>query len=344
MKQPLSPQQSDAKETHTHTWRLIRAGLFSCLLLALSVVALLQRQQIADQLAVWQFQPSTQLESVAKRAGLNETGVFYLHASQAAIVDKEAFNQACGSLQSEQTVVIGCYTSPERRIYVYNVTDEQLDGVIETTTAHEMLHAAFDRLGERDRQTVTRLLEAEEEKITDSRLLQLIESYKKTEPNEVINELHSIIGTEVATISPELESYYARYFSDRVGVVSLKEKYESVFTDLADKQESLVRELEASAGSINTRQAAYTAALQQLNADIEQFNKWAKANTASYEEFTSRREQLEQRISALEQERVSLNTTISTYNKKKVELDALNVRAADLNQSINSKLAPTPSL
>lgn len=344
MKQPLSPQSSDSNEHRHSKQRLIRAALFSCLLLGLAAVAFLQRQYIADQLVVWQFQPTTQLQSVAERAGLSETGKFYLYASQAAIVDKETFNQACGSLQTEQTIVIGCYTSPEQRIYVYNVADQQLDGVVETTTAHEMLHAAFDRLNTKDKQTVTALLEAEQKKITDTRLLQLIESYKKTEPGEVINELHSIIGTEVASISPELESYYGRYFIDRAAVVALKDKYESVFTDLAEQQDTLVNELEASAESINARQTAYATSLQKLNSDIEQFNSWAKANSPGYAEFESRRQALQQRIVSLENERLSLNTAISTYNKKKAELDALNLRAASLNQSINSKLAPTPSL
>lgn len=344
MKRLLPPQSSDSNERHPSKWRLIRAALFSCLLLGLAAFAFLQRQYIADQLVVWQFQPTTQLQSVAERAGLSETGRFYLYASQAAIVDKETFNQACGSLQTEQTIVIGCYTSPEQRIYVYNVADQQLDGVVETTAAHEMLHAAFDRLSVREKEAVVALLEAEEKKITDTRLLKLIESYKKTEPGEVMNELHSIIGTEVASISSELENYYGRYFIDRGDVVTLKDKYESVFTDLAEQQDTLVNELEASAQSINVRQAMYTASLQKLNSDIEQFNNWAKTNNTSYAEFESRRQALQQRIASLESERLSLNTAISTYNKKKAELDALNLRAASLNQSINSKLAPTPSL
>lgn len=335
---------ANANVEHSPHRRLLRAAVVSFVLLAAAAAALFYRQQITDQLAVWQFHPSTTLQAAADRAGLNETGKFYLYASQAQVVERATFNSACGSLNTEQTVVIGCYTSPGQRIYVYHVTDTQLDGVVEATTAHEMLHAAFDRLSGTDKQRITELLETEQKKITDTRLLKLIDSYAKTEPTELTNELHSIIGTEVRALSPELEAYYARYFANRSATVDLTERYEKVFADLEKQQDTLVSELDALAASTNARQTAYTAALKQLNADIASFNTWNQSGTVTAAEYSVRRDVLEGRIAKLETERKAINTDIDTYNSKKAELDGLNLKAQDLNQSINSKVSPTPSL
>lgn len=320
------------------------AALFALLLLAAGVALFFYRQTIIDQVTVWRFTPSPVVVTLADTAGLNETGKFYLYASQAEVSSRSEFNEACGSLQNERTVVIGCYAGTDRRIYIYNVTDADLDGVRETTAAHEMLHAAYDRLNMFDKKYVDELLVKEESKITDSRILNLIKEYQRSEPEQVVNELHSIFGTEVRTLSPELETYYKRYFSDRSKVITLKEKYEKVFTDLADRQTSLVAELNALAADVNSRQNKYESSLNVLNADIESFNAWAQSGSASRSEYNSRRVALQVRIDELDAERQAINQEIDTYNAKKTELDKLNIRAASLNQSIDSKLSPGPTL
>lgn len=324
--------------------RVLGAAFVSLLLFGLALYGFVYRQAIIDQFVVWNFQPSSSVQETAKRAGLSDTGTFYLYASQTAIVDQAAFNTACGSLQTEQSVVLGCYVAPERKIYIYNVSDPRLDGVIEATAAHEMLHAAYDRLGTAERQQIDTLLRDEQSRITDQRLKTLIALYEKTEPGQLLNELHSIVATEIRDVSPELETYYTRYFSDRSAVVTLTEAYEKLFSDLQQQQDALVNELNTLTTAINERQTTYSAAIVQLNADIATFNAWAKTARPTESEFMQRRNGLDVRIAALESERKSINTAISTYNKKKAELDELNLKARDLNKSINSKVLPTPSI
>lgn len=342
--QPQKSQQQPQKQPNIpvkrqHTKGRFVASLFVFLLVIAAVALFYNRQAVLDQLTVWRFTPSPELVSLADSAGLNDTGKFYLKASQAEVSDRTEFNDACGKLQNERTVVIGCYTGADKRIYIYDVTDSQLDGVKETTAAHEMLHAAYDRLSSSDKKRVDALLVAEEANITDERILNLIKEYETSEPDEVINELHSIFGTEVRNLSPELETYYARYFSNRSKVVALKEKYERVFTDLATKQTTLVTELNTLASDVNTRQKAYETALASLNADIESFNTWAQSGTAKKSEYTARRAALQVKINALDTERDAINSEIDAYNAKKTELDTLNVQAATLNEHIDSKLS-----
>lgn len=339
------PKQPSNQSVRRHTKGRFLAGLFAFVLLAATVALFYNRQRVIDQITVWRFTPSTDLTVLADRAGLNDTGKFYLYASQAEVSDREAFNTACGKLQNERTIVIGCYAGLDRRIYIYNVPDSQLDGVKETTTAHEMLHAAYDRLSESDKDYVNALLKEQELKITDKRIQNLIKEYQKSEPDEVINELHSIFGTEVRDLSPELEVYYKRYFTDRMKVVALKEKYEQVFTDLATKQAALVEELNTLASDVNTRQKTYQASLTTLNTDIQAFNVWAESASATRSEYAVRREALQGRIATLDAERDAINSEIDSYNEKKAQLDKLNVQAATLNESIDSKLTSSmPSL
>ncbi len=320
------------------------ALLFAVLLLGLAAFVFLNRQAIIDQFTVWQFKPSAEIASIADRAQLSDKGKYYLYASQAEVDDRAKFNAECGTLQNEKTVVIGCYTNPAKRIFVFNVTDPRLDGVKETTAAHEMLHAAYDRLSDSERTRVDALLQAQKAKITDPRLLDIIKYYESSEPGAVVNELHSIFGTEVRDLSPELEAYYKQYFTDRLAVVSFKEKYEKVFTDLADQQTELVNEMNTIARDVNTRQAAYQTSLATLNANIAAFNTWAQSGTASQSEYNTRRAALQRQISALDTERSAINAEIDSYNAKKDALDKLNVQAAALNLSIDSKLEAAPTL
>lgn len=321
------------------------ASLLGFLLIAAGVILFYNRQAVIDQITVWRFVPSESLVSLVDTVGLNERGKFYLYASRAEVSDRTEFNDACGKLQNERTVVIGCYTGPDKRIYIYNVTDSQLEGVKETTTAHEMLHAAYDRLSQNEKERIDALLIAQKATITDERILKLIAEYQKTEPDEVINELHSIFGTEIRDLSPELEAYYAKYFSDRSKVVTLKEKYEQVFTDLATTQAQLVDELNTLASDVNARQKSYQSVLATLNTDIATFNEWAVSGAAPKSEYNTKRAALQDRIAVLDAERDAINSEIDSYNTKKAELDKLNMKAATLNQSIDSKLsASLPSL
>ncbi len=319
-------------------------GVFSAVLLALVATGIFFRQDIIDQLTVWRFTPSADLQSIALRASFSEQGKHYLYMSETQVVDRDGFNEKCGTLQNEKTVVLGCYTVPDRRIYVYNVSDTRLDGVKEATAAHEMLHAAYDRLSNSERTRINGLLKDQEQKITDPRLLELIKSYSLAEPTELDNELHSIFGTEIRDLSPELEIYYGQYFTDRLTVVGFKEKYEKVFTDLRVRQEQLVVELNSLVTTINNLRADYTVKLEKINSDIEALNTWAKSGDATQSAFDLRRAELLKRISALDADRARINDDIKTYDSKKVELDELNLQSENLNQSIDSNLASPKSL
>lgn len=325
----------------THGRKLAVILVVTSLLIALSL--LLNRQRIVDQVIVWQYQPSGQIATLTDRTTMNGEGKFYFYASQPALEDASSFNKKCDR-KEQSTAILGCYTG--RNIYIYNVTDERLEGIREVTAAHEMLHAAYDRLGDNERTKVNKLLEAEYEKLkSDAKLAERMAFYARTEPGERDNELHSVIGTEMATLDPALEAHYKQYFADRSAVVKLHEKYETVFNSLQSQAEKLSAQLNQLGDTIETDSVAYNKNVAQLNQDIEAFNAKAESGGfSSQEEFNAERGSLVARADQLESTRQAINEKISQYEALRQELLNVASRSEELNRSIDSTLAPAPTL
>ncbi len=340
---PSSHPSKHRPKTSRHASSVV-GFLVSLFLLGAAGWLVANRQFVIDQVTALEFRPEPALQAIIDRSSLSEKGIFYLYASQAKVVDRTGFNRSCGSLQNEKTVILGCYRTPENKIYVFDVADPRLDGIKEATTVHEMLHAAYDRLSESEKNRVNGLLQDQAKKVTDPRLLQIIQFYHESEPGDVTNELHSIFGSEVRGLTPELEQYYAQYFQDRTVTLGFKEKYEKIFADLSAHQQQLVTELQQLQATIERRQQAYQSSLNVLERDIRSFNTWARSGNATSDEFNGRRTRLQARIDGLNAEQYTLNTLIDTYNSKRAELEALNLQAEQLNGSIDSKLTPLPSL
>jgi len=318
--------------------------VFSLIVVAIAAGIFFYRQTIVDQVNVWAFRPSDTVKALATRASLSEQGSYYYFASRPELLARDAFNESCGSAaQGEKTAVLGCYTM--QRIYLFDIQDSQLDGIKEVTAAHEMLHAAYERLSASERERIDDLLETESQKITDPTFVDLLKEYEKTEPGERYNELHSLIGTQIASISPELEAYYKTYFKDRSQVVVLYKKYESVFAGLKAKQEALATELDRLSEQISDEVTQYNAEIAQLNRDVEAFNQRAEnGSIGTQAAFNAERSRLVARQNALAATRDGLNVTISTFNTKREQLAAINSQADALNRSINSSLDPLPTI
>lgn len=314
----------------------------SLLLLSLAVAVFLNRQILVDSYLAWQYKPSPAVAAITERTKLTDEGRLYFYASQPELNNREAFNNACTAKDSEQSIVLGCYAG--MRIYLFNIDNPKLDGMKEVTAAHEMLHAAYDRLSRDERSRVDALVSAQLQRITDARILSLVKEYDKTEPGERLNELHSILGTEVAQLSPELEVYYQQYFKDRGAVVALAESYGAVFDELRGRTDALLSELTALADRIDRQNAEYTASAQSLNNDIEAFNVRARSGQMTRAEFDAERAMLETRQEGLQASYDSIKADIALYDTKRKELEAINTESEVLNRSIDSKLSPVPSI
>jgi hypothetical protein len=319
------------------------AIIATILCIALAAVLFLNRQYVVDQLTVWQYKPSAEIATLASRAGMSDDGKFFFYASQPVVEGAQNFNKQCGRTEAS-TAILGCYNG--RNIYVYNVTDSRLDGIREVTAAHEMLHAAYARLNDTDKARINTLLEAEYAKLKDDKqFAERMAFYARTEPGERDNELHSVIGTEVGSLNPELEAHYKKYFADRSKVVALHARYASVFADLQNQSNSLSQQLTQLGDKIEKESVVYNKDVNQLNQDIEAFNATASGGGfSSQASFESARAKLVARASLLDAERESINGDVTQYGTLRQELTNVASQSDALNRSIDSSLAPAPSL
>ena len=310
---------------------------------SIAVFLFFNRQYVIDQVNVWQYQPSSPVTQLVDRSGMNSEGKFLFYASAPTIESTQVFNDKCGRTE-QSTAILGCYVT--QKIYIYNVTDERLDGIREVTASHEMLHAAYERMSDSERNKVDTLVEAEYNKLkNDKNLAERMAFYAKTEPGQRDNELHSVIGTEIASISPELEEHYKKYFSDRQEVVALHAKYAKVFSDLQARSDELVGQLKTLGTTIEDDTTLYNNEVNQLNSDIESFN--ARANSGGFSseaQFNSERNRLTAKVSALDSLRNKINTNVATYESLREELASIASTSEALNKSIDSSLAPAPTL
>ena len=295
--------------------------------------------QLLDEFRAQQYTPSSHISAIEQRVTLTSAGRRIFYATSPEVQDSGQFNGSCHSVE-RTTAILGCYYRD--RIYFYNVQNSELDGALDVTAAHELLHAAYARLSTFEQHKVDGLVRAAYQKVkNEPTLKRLMGYYKQAEPGAEINELHSILGTTIANLDSELERYYARYFTNRASIVTLNQRYTQVFSELDQQATSLKAKISAEESSLKTETDAYQNELNQLNSDIQSFNQRAVSGDFSSQEFYATRSALSGRVASLNNQQNQLNTRISAYNTMIAEYNKLAVRAQQLNQSMNGVSAPS---
>ena len=314
----------------------IASFLVVALIVASSITAYLQRDNIRDLFTVWNFESTAEIDTYIERATMTDRAAFLFKASVPRVASSRTVNDACSS-HEEGVGVLGCYIPKSRSILLYNVTDERLDGIEEVVASHEVLHAAWDRMSEADRDAVAPLLEeAAAARSDDKDFTERMAVYASLEPGQKLNELHSIIGTEVADIPAALETYYQTYFTDRSALVALHLTSHGVFVDIQERSDALVAELTELREGIETDVAAYESGYDSLNRDIEGFNRRADSGDfSSARQFDEERAAIIARQAALDKSFASIKAREKIYDEKRIELEALNEQAAELNKGLN---------
>ena len=287
---------------------------------------------LADRYTIWRNPPAPAIVELADRTGMIGIGRRAFFASVPSIDDADDLNQNCSGIETTM-IILGCYANG--RIHVFNVRDKRIADAKYVTSAHEMLHAVYVRLSKSERERINGLLEEEYEYASgNSKLRDVMDEYARVEPDQRHNELHSILGTEYAELSPELEKYYARYFSDQRKVADMVVQYRKVFKNLEDEQERLKAQLDRLTAEIDADISLFDTMIYWLNRDIETFN---------VKEFYSRREFNAEREALLERQRevnslkAQIEANIARHDKWVVEYNNLGGRISQLNYQLDSK-------
>ena len=316
--------------------RKVASSFLSLAVVVGAILAVVNRQQIIDEITLWQYQPSEQIATIASRAKMSETGKKMFYISKPQLKSANEFNEDCRRVE-KGNAILGCYNQSSGEIYVYDVTNPELDGVKEVTAAHEMLHAAYARLSTEEKSRLEPLLEQAYQKVKTDKFTERMNYYERAQPGSRTNELHSILGTEFADLGSELEQYYTRYFSDRSAVVKLHAQYSNKFDSVENEANSLRTNLAARKLDIESRANQYAADVEQYNQRVKAFNqKAADGGFASQEDFNAQRSVLRSRLTEINRRRTALNNDISQYNKDVARLRELGVKIDELNKSLDS--------
>lgn len=315
--------------------RNLRPGYLVALVfvLAFAVTTLLNYQRISDRISAFGYTPSTEMSAIKDSLKLTADGSLIFDSSRPVLDSQSDFNEHCNSHNADISV-LGCYTN--RQIYVYDVNVASLNGVKESTSAHELLHAVWARLGNAEQ---TRLAEYLNEVYLDSNYFELLEAdlgnYKDSER---LDELHSRIGTEIKDLPAELEKHYAKYFQDQDAIVAFYDSYIAPFKKLKSEITQLAKDLTSLKEQIETKTAEYESRASALNQTVAEFNSCAStvgcfANDAA---FRSRRSALVAEQSAVSNLYAELDSLIKTYNQKVDAYNANILKSENLENMINS--------
>ncbi len=266
------------------TWLIPLALVFVALFVVWS-----NRYSIYDNFVLNSYSPNSDISQLSTASGMNSSGSKLFYTTKPRISDKAEFATECKN-DKEQTIVLGCFASVSvfggldvGNIYLYNVTDPRLAGVKEVTAAHEMLHAAYGRLSLAEKNKVDKLTAEAFARVNNPRIVEIVDNYRKQDPSVVPNELHSILGTEVANLGPELEAYYQKYFADRSKVVSLSQNYEKVMNEYKDQVDKIDADLSLRKAEIDSLETKLNSQSNSLNESKKQLNEYLRTGqTAIY--------------------------------------------------------------
>lgn len=317
--------------------RTKQLGLLLVLLAAL-LTAAFNYQNIADWVALRNYLPPAAVSSLATQTTMTPLARKIFYVNHPVLDAKAVFGNKCPNGEREKTIVLGCYRGNQNGIFLLDVSDPRLSGVEDVTAAHELLHAAYDRLSPKERSRIDALLQDYFKRdLRDQRILDTIASYRKTEPNDVVNEMHSIFATEVATLPTELEQYYKRYFTNRAKIVSYAVAYQVEFTS----RQTAVKLADEQLASIKTQITSRQAGLKTRNTTIISVQKTLLAersrNTAVYNAAVPGYNKM---VDDYNVEVQAVKILIESYNDLVVSRNKIVLEQAKLVNELNATASP----
>jgi len=282
-------------------------------------------------------QPTPQEQRWGDELALTDEAKDIMYAAHPELVENKSFGDVCPT--KEETNVLGCYLTTSK-IYVLDVEQASIEAVETVTLAHEILHAAWDRLPNADKQQLEQELLNYYRSADDDQLTKLISGYRRSAPTGqadavTATELHSILATEYSDLSQELEQHYANYFNDREAVVKTYRSYEDQFESRQQRAEKLSSQLE------------------QLQSDIEQKGELIDRQISRNDELIAQIDQLRgegrveesnqlvpvqnQLVDQINANITELNQQIDRFNSLRTSYEQVSVELNQLFDSLNTR-------
>lgn len=298
------------------------------------------KQGVTDWYRLKNYKAPTSVVQISEQTTLTDYArkVFYVNSPE--LETKKTFSEDCpNNAGKEKTNILGCYHSNQNGIHLLDVNDTRLDGVEQVTAAHEMLHAAYDRLSNREKQEVNALLlDYYNHGLSDQRIRSVIDIYKKTEPNDLTNEMHSIFGTEIVILPDTLDNYYKKYFKNRNQVVAYSVKYQSEFTS----RQTRVAEADAILSSLKKQIDNAEDDLQDMESELNRTQQKLNNlhNIGNVSEFNSMVPGYNSDVRAFNSSVEYYKTLVDKYNTLLADRNAIAFEQNELNEALSSNVSP----
>lgn len=275
--------------------------------------------------------PPAEVAALAE-GSMSEEGKRVFYGASPKVLEKAEFGVACP--EEELGEALGCFGGG--RIFILRVTRPEVTGVMEVTAAHEMLHAVYASLSDLQRGRIDTLIAEFYTGVTDPDIRQLVEDY---EPDERPDELHSILATEVAALSPVLEKHFSRFFTSRARVVEANLRYQAPLKELERRIDGLhaqIDDLEGQLKALDGRVTADEARLDELDGRLDAANR--QGSSRVFNQLLPQRNALARSLSGMVDQ---YNGLVDSYNAKVDEINGLALEQDQLADGLSGK-APVP--
>lgn len=318
---------------HKSIWQQWSIGLIVGLVLVVAWAA--SEPFVQDTWKGFAYAPTAEVDEARADLELTSAGERIFKAVNPSLESRDDFNTHCNSHDADVSL-LGCYT--DGRIYVYEITEEQLQTANKVTLAHELLHAVWERLKPQERKELTIELETlyEQKREWFDQELELYDESAR------IEEMYTRAGTKLADLPTVLEQHYAKYFQNRAKIVQYYQDYEAPFLVLQMELTDLATKIETVRAEIEAERLVYTQDVAKLDVRIAQFNSCADTAGCfvSEADFANQRAILVKERDALEARRQQLNDKIDENNQRIEDYLARQAALGELNDAMNSNIEP----
>lgn len=293
---------------------------------------LAHRQAISDWWRLEGYTPPAAVAALASDDTMTPKAQHIFYVNHPALEDKGAFNKDCASA-GEHTIVLGCYHSDQNGIFILKVTNPSLNGVEQVTAAHEMLHAAYDRLPASEKARVdAMLLDYYHHGLTDQRIINNLKIYRKVEPGNVVNEMHSIFGTEVAKLPAPLEQYYSQYFTNRQQITTYASDYQAEFAS----RQAQVSAFDGELASINNQINQLKASVSSQQSELSQKQQQLKSEPNNTDAYNADVDAYNAAVGSYNATVQQLKDLVAEYNNIVNERNAIALQEQALSEALDS--------
>ena len=318
------------KKRHISLWIIA-----AILVLVLGFGYIFFGQRIVDYFSGRDYEPTSDMAKTIKNLELTDDADLILRAVHPTMQKAEEFNQSCPNGDDDMSA-LGCYSPSRDRIYIYEITSEELNGIKESVLAHELLHAIYQRMNNIERTSVNKMLDEYIANTTDS-FGDYLSNYTD---EQYYTELHSVVGQRIKAedMPSNLREHYAKYFKDQNAVVGYYAKYRGIFNNLSTNIDRLGSEIQTEREAIKKKRENYQKLYAAYEAERQFYNQRLDEGYYRYHSIDAKQDylRLEKAWQDSEDERLSLNEDINAFNIKVAEFNKYVEKNNALNSIVNS--------